>query len=111
LSNLDARTILVNGTVIDKQRLISPYAFELLMRLTFPASSERVKVSTSVRLYDAFVNSDHKHGLYTHTGYREVWGNLSLVEGSGSCLWTRKRVNETSHSTNIPLFFDNSWKK
>ncbi|KAG7624882.1 hypothetical protein ISN45_At03g011680 [Arabidopsis thaliana x Arabidopsis arenosa] len=45
LSNLDARTILVNGTVIDKQRLISPYAFELLMRLTFPASSERVKAT------------------------------------------------------------------
>ncbi|KAJ0265386.1 hypothetical protein HA466_0016810 [Hirschfeldia incana] len=43
LSNPDARTVLVNGTLSDGKRLIPPHAFEGLLRLTFPDSSARVK--------------------------------------------------------------------
>ncbi|XP_056849597.1 uncharacterized protein LOC108825115 [Raphanus sativus] len=43
LSNLDASTVLVNGTLSDGKRLIPPHVFEGLLRLTFPASSARVK--------------------------------------------------------------------
>ncbi|KAF8093462.1 hypothetical protein N665_0383s0090 [Sinapis alba] len=43
LSNPEASTILVNGTVIEGKRLIPPHVFEDLLRLTFPPSSARVK--------------------------------------------------------------------
>ncbi|EFH66827.1 hypothetical protein ARALYDRAFT_313192 [Arabidopsis lyrata subsp. lyrata] len=43
LSNPKARTILVNGAVRKGERLIPPPSFEILVRLTFPASSARVK--------------------------------------------------------------------
>lgn len=45
LTNPKARTILVNGAVRKGERLIPPPSFEILLRLTFPASSARVKVS------------------------------------------------------------------
>ncbi|KAG2320950.1 hypothetical protein Bca4012_056031 [Brassica carinata] len=45
LSNPKARTILVNGAVRKGERLIPPPSFEILMRLTFPASSARVKAT------------------------------------------------------------------
>ena len=41
-----ARPILVNGAVRKGERLMPPSAFEILMRVTFPASSARVKVGT-----------------------------------------------------------------
>ncbi|KAF3561066.1 hypothetical protein DY000_02012010 [Brassica cretica] len=43
LSNPEARTVLVDGTLSDGKRLIPPHVFEGLFRLTFPASSARVK--------------------------------------------------------------------
>ena len=43
LSNPEASTILVNGTLSEGKRLIPPHVFEGLLRLTFPASSARVK--------------------------------------------------------------------
>lgn len=39
-----ARTILVNGAVRKGERLVPPFAFEILMGVTFPAPSARVKV-------------------------------------------------------------------
>ncbi|CAH2033696.1 unnamed protein product [Thlaspi arvense] len=45
LSNPKARTILVNGAVRKGERLIPPPSFELLVRLTFPTSSARVKAT------------------------------------------------------------------
>ena len=48
LSTPKARTILVNGAVRKGERLVPPSAFEILIRVTFPASSARVKVSISV---------------------------------------------------------------
>lgn len=39
-----ARTILINGAVRKGERLIPPSSFEILLRVTFPASSARVKV-------------------------------------------------------------------
>ncbi|KAG7655279.1 Transmembrane protein 214 [Arabidopsis suecica] len=45
LSNPKARTILVNGAVRKGERLIPPPSFEILVRLTFPASSARVKAT------------------------------------------------------------------
>lgn len=44
LSAPKARTILVNGAVRKGERLVPPSAFDLLLRVTFPASSTRVKV-------------------------------------------------------------------
>uniref|UniRef100_A0A1J3G6N6 Transmembrane protein 214-A n=1 Tax=Noccaea caerulescens TaxID=107243 RepID=A0A1J3G6N6_NOCCA len=44
-SNPKARTILVNGAVRKGERLIPPPSFEILVRLTFPASSARVKAT------------------------------------------------------------------
>lgn len=41
-----ARTILVNGAVRKGERLVPPFAFEILMGATFPAPSARVKVIT-----------------------------------------------------------------
>ncbi|CAL9232157.1 unnamed protein product, partial [Arabidopsis halleri] len=40
-----ARTILVNRPVRKGERLISPSSFEILLRLTFPSSSARVKAT------------------------------------------------------------------
>ncbi|KAJ0247633.1 hypothetical protein HA466_0160700 [Hirschfeldia incana] len=45
LSNPKARAILVSGAVRKGERLIPPPSFEILMRLTFPASSARVKAT------------------------------------------------------------------
>ncbi|KAJ0241181.1 hypothetical protein HA466_0216270 [Hirschfeldia incana] len=45
LSNPKARTILVSGAVRKGERLIPPPSFEILVRLTFPASSARVKAT------------------------------------------------------------------
>ncbi|KFK44407.1 hypothetical protein AALP_AA1G253100 [Arabis alpina] len=45
LSNPKARTILVNGAVRKGERLIPPPSFEILVRLTFPSSSARVKAT------------------------------------------------------------------
>ncbi|EFH61877.1 predicted protein [Arabidopsis lyrata subsp. lyrata] len=45
LSNPEAETILVNGVVRDGDWLIPPTSFEILVRLTFPLSSERVKTT------------------------------------------------------------------
>ncbi|XP_010460098.1 PREDICTED: uncharacterized protein LOC104741034 [Camelina sativa] len=45
LSNPKARTILLNGAVRKGERLIPPPSFEILVRLTFPASSARVKAT------------------------------------------------------------------
>ncbi|XP_019100686.1 PREDICTED: transmembrane protein 214-like [Camelina sativa] len=45
LSNPDAQTILVNRAVREGERLIPPSSFETLLRLTFPASSARVKAT------------------------------------------------------------------
>lgn len=46
LSAQKARPILVNGAVRKGERLMPPSALEILMRVTFPASSARVKVGT-----------------------------------------------------------------
>ncbi|GLT97923.1 hypothetical protein SLE2022_154650 [Rubroshorea leprosula] len=40
-----ARTILINGAVRKGERLIPPSAFEMLLRVTFPAPSARVKAT------------------------------------------------------------------
>ena len=45
LSNPKARTILLNGAVRKGERLIPPSMFEILVRITFPASSARVKAT------------------------------------------------------------------
>ncbi|KAL1192352.1 hypothetical protein V5N11_012530 [Cardamine amara subsp. amara] len=45
LSNPKARSILVNGAVRKGERLIPPPSFEILVRLTFPTSSARVKAT------------------------------------------------------------------
>ncbi|KAJ8770075.1 hypothetical protein K2173_010120 [Erythroxylum novogranatense] len=45
LSSPKARTILVNGAVRKGERLMPPSALEILMRVTFPASSARVKAT------------------------------------------------------------------
>ncbi|CAN8239257.1 unnamed protein product [Cochlearia groenlandica] len=45
LSNPKARTILVNGAVRKGERLVPPPSLEILVRLTFPASSARVKAT------------------------------------------------------------------
>ncbi|KAF7808673.1 transmembrane protein 214-B-like [Senna tora] len=45
LSTPKARPILVNGAVRKGERLIPPPAFEILMRVTFPVSSARVKAT------------------------------------------------------------------
>lgn len=43
LSNPEASTVLMNGTLSKGKRLIPPHVFEGLLRLTFPTSSARVK--------------------------------------------------------------------
>ncbi|EFH60367.1 predicted protein [Arabidopsis lyrata subsp. lyrata] len=45
LSNPKARTILVNCAVREKEQLIPPPSFKILLRLTFPTSSARVKAT------------------------------------------------------------------
>ncbi|KAJ6926480.1 hypothetical protein NC651_010792 [Populus alba x Populus x berolinensis] len=45
LSSPKARTILLNGAVKKGERLVPPSALELLMRLTFPVPSARVKAT------------------------------------------------------------------
>ncbi|KAI9126414.1 hypothetical protein K1719_002835 [Acacia pycnantha] len=45
LSAPKARSILVNGAVRKGERLIPPSSFEILMRVTFPVSSARVKAT------------------------------------------------------------------
>ncbi|KAK8647539.1 hypothetical protein V6N13_121273 [Hibiscus sabdariffa] len=45
LSASKARTILVNGAVRKGERLVPPSSFGVLMRVTFPASSARVKAT------------------------------------------------------------------
>jgi hypothetical protein len=49
LSSPKARTILLNGAVKKGERLVPPSALELLMRLTFPVPSARVKVGVLVQ--------------------------------------------------------------
>lgn len=48
LSAPKARTILVNGAVRKGERLMSPSSLDLLLRVTFPAPSARVKVWLSI---------------------------------------------------------------
>ena len=48
MSSPKARTILFNGAVKKGERLVPPSALELLMRLTFPVPSARVKVGVLV---------------------------------------------------------------
>lgn len=61
LSAPKARSILVNGAVRKGERLMPPSALKILMRVTFPASSARVKVGTcralhiEVELYCKFI--------------------------------------------------------
>lgn len=43
-----ARTILINGAVKKGERLVPPSAVEVLMRVTFPAPSLRIKVGSAV---------------------------------------------------------------
>jgi hypothetical protein len=45
LSSPKARTVLVNGAVRKGERLLPPLSLDLLMRVTFPASSARVKAT------------------------------------------------------------------
>ncbi|XP_030496095.1 uncharacterized protein LOC115712030 [Cannabis sativa] len=45
LATPKARTILVNGAVRKGERLIPPSSFEILVRVTFPTSSSRVKAT------------------------------------------------------------------
>ncbi|XP_021293410.1 uncharacterized protein LOC110423516 [Herrania umbratica] len=45
LSASKARSVLVNGAVRKGERLVRPSSFEILMRVTFPASSARVKAT------------------------------------------------------------------
>ncbi|CAO2828513.1 unnamed protein product [Amaranthus hypochondriacus] len=45
LASPKARTILVNGAVRKGERLIPPAEFEILMRVTFPVASARVKAT------------------------------------------------------------------
>ncbi|KAJ9135761.1 hypothetical protein P3X46_032905 [Hevea brasiliensis] len=45
LSSTKARTILVSGAVRKGERLVPPFAFEILLRVTFPASSATVKAT------------------------------------------------------------------
>ncbi|KAK7843013.1 transmembrane protein 214-a, partial [Quercus suber] len=45
LSSPKARTILLNGAVRKGERVVPPLSLELLMRLTFPASSARLKAT------------------------------------------------------------------
>ncbi|XVF02866.1 hypothetical protein REPUB_Repub04eG0211600 [Reevesia pubescens] len=45
LSASKARSILVNAAVRKGERLVPPSSFEILMRVTFPASSSRVKAT------------------------------------------------------------------
>ncbi|XP_044488659.1 uncharacterized protein LOC123213320 [Mangifera indica] len=45
LSTPKACTILVNGAVRKGERLVPPFALEILLRLTFPTSSARVKAT------------------------------------------------------------------
>lgn len=45
LSFLKARTILINGAVKKGERLVPPSALEVLMRVTFPAPSLRIKAT------------------------------------------------------------------
>ncbi|KAM7463422.1 hypothetical protein LguiA_031543 [Lonicera macranthoides] len=45
LSAPKAHTILVNGAVRKGERLMPPWAFDVLLRVTFPASSARVKAT------------------------------------------------------------------
>jgi hypothetical protein len=44
LSTPKARQVLVNSAVRKGERLIPPSAFEILIRVTFPASSAKMKV-------------------------------------------------------------------
>jgi hypothetical protein len=46
LSTPKARQVLVNSAVRKGERLIPPSAFEILIRVTFPASSAKMKVVT-----------------------------------------------------------------
>ena len=51
LSTPKARPVLVNTAVRKGERLIPPSAFEILLRVTFPPSSTRVKVDMFSWLY------------------------------------------------------------
>jgi len=51
LSTPKARPVLVNSAVRKGERLIPPSAFEILLRVTFPPSSARVKVDMFSWLY------------------------------------------------------------
>jgi len=44
VSSPKARAILINGAVRKGERVVPPSALEVLMRITFPAPSARIKV-------------------------------------------------------------------
>lgn len=51
-----ARPVLVNGAVRKGERLIPPPAFEILIRVTFPPASTRVKVDVQLALLFLYLN-------------------------------------------------------
>lgn len=70
LSFPKARTILINGAVKKGERLVPPSALEVLMRVTFPAPSLRIKVGSAVE-YLLYTWSN----IYCKVG---VWENCNL---------------------------------
>lgn len=82
LSTPKARSILINGAVRKGERLIPPSAFEILMRVTFPASSARVKVGLLGHLlYLKLVVSWINCSIFSHICF-----SSRLLKGSRLCI-------------------------
>ncbi|KAE8732064.1 ERF055 protein [Hibiscus syriacus] len=132
LSASKARTILVNGAARKGECLVTPSSFDILMRVTFPASSARVKATKRFEAIYPILNEVALVGSHGSKAMRQASQqifNLAIVAAGESspalskegaeiviwCLnqnaecyrqWNEKAMNGAADPTELALFHD-----
>ncbi|CAF2038327.1 hypothetical protein HID58_032517 [Brassica napus] len=86
LSNPEASTVLVNGTLSEGKRLIPPHVFKGLLRLTFPASSARVKDTERFESIYPFLKEVALAGASGSETMKQIFTSTLNVAGEGNAV-------------------------
>ncbi|CAH8389207.1 unnamed protein product [Eruca vesicaria subsp. sativa] len=93
LSNPEARTVLVNGTLSEGKRLIPPHAFEGLLRLTFPASSARVKDTERFEAIYPFLKEVALAGAPMQQVTQQIFTSTLKLAGEGNPILAKEATS------------------
>ncbi|CAN6970780.1 hypothetical protein IGI04_033916 [Brassica rapa subsp. trilocularis] len=86
LSNPEASTILMNGTLSDGKRRIPPHVFEGLLRLTFPASSARVEDTERFESIYPFLKEVALAGAPGSETMKQIFTSTLKLAGEGNAI-------------------------